>query len=138
MQKSDGTLYWYGLGGQVLEETNLSGTLKAEYIFFGGKHIARRDPNGAVHYYFADHLGSTDIVTNATGTIEEESEYYPFGGERVITDLGIGNNYKFTGKERDPETALDYFGARYYGNAIGRFITPDFPFADQDRRNPQS
>src|SRR5205814_10274445 len=84
---------------------------------------------GAVHYYFADHLGSTDIVTNASGSIEEESEYYPFGGERVITDTGIGNNYKFTGKERDPETGCDYFGARYYCNPIGRFITPDWAAA---------
>jgi RHS repeat-associated protein len=70
-------------------------------------------------------VNSADVVTDARGNIKEESDYYPFGGERVITDLGIGNNYKFTGKERDAETQLDYFGARYYGNAIGRFITPD-------------
>jgi len=64
-----------------------------------------------VHYYFSDHLGSTDLVTDALGTMsacpanpslitgEEESDYYPFGGERVLCDRGIGNNYKFTGKE---------------------------------------
>jgi RHS repeat-associated protein len=34
--------------------------------------------------------------------------------------------YKFTGKERDSESGLDMFGARYYTNAIGRFITPDW------------
>jgi RHS repeat-associated protein len=143
VQKSNGTLYWYG-AGSVLEETNLSGALKAEYIFFGGKRIARRDPSGAVHYYFADHLGSTDIVTNATGTVvEEESEYYPFGGERVIIDAGIGNNYKFTGKERDPEDGLDEFGARRYTWYFSRFTTPDWaakptavPYANFG--NPQS
>src|SRR5207244_11481299 len=80
---------------------------------------------GAVHYYFADHLGSTDIVTNASGSIEEESEYYPFGGERGITDTGIGNNYKFTGKERDQESGLDNFGARYNSSSVGRFSTHD-------------
>ena len=31
----------------------------------------------------------------------------------------------FTGKERDTETGLDYFGARYYGSNMGRFLSPD-------------
>jgi RHS repeat-associated protein len=34
-------------------------------------------------------------------------------------------NRKFTGKERDSESGLDYFGARYYGSALGRFTSPD-------------
>ncbi len=33
--------------------------------------------------------------------------------------------YKFTGKERDTETGLNYFGARYYGSNVGRFTSPD-------------
>ena len=47
-------------------------------------------------------------------------------------------NYKFTGKERDSESNLDYFGSRHYGSAFGRFIQPDEPFADQDTGDPQS
>jgi RHS repeat-associated protein len=34
--------------------------------------------------------------------------------------------YKFTGKERDTESGLDMFGARYYGSSLGRFMTPDW------------
>jgi RHS repeat-associated protein len=34
--------------------------------------------------------------------------------------------HKFTGKERDPESGLDMFGARYYGSSLGRFMTPDW------------
>src|SRR5437764_7507001 len=53
------------------------------------------------------------------------------------------NHYKFTGKERDSESGLDYFGARYYGNALGRFITPDWsstpvPIPYADLIDPQS
>jgi RHS repeat-associated protein len=43
-----------------------------------------------------------------------------------------------SGKERDAETGLDYFGARYYSGALGRFTSPDAPFADQHPANPQS
>ena len=45
---------------------------------------------------------------------------------------------EFTGKERDAETGLDYFGARYYSSAQGRFTSPDAPFADQHPEDPQS
>src|ERR1700758_4612426 len=50
---------------------------------------------------------------------------------------------KFTGKERDSESGNDYFGARYYGSSMGRFLSPDWsakiepvPYAKLD--NPQS
>jgi RHS repeat-associated protein len=33
---------------------------------------------------------------------------------------------RFTGKERDSESGLDMFGARYYGSSLGRFMTPDW------------
>jgi RHS repeat-associated protein len=45
---------------------------------------------------------------------------------------------KFTGKERDVETGLDYFLARYYSGAQGRFMRPDDPFVDQFPEDPQS
>jgi hypothetical protein len=44
--------------------------LTSEYIFFNGKRIARRDlSGGSVYYYFSDMLGSTSVMTNATGSI---------------------------------------------------------------------
>jgi RHS repeat-associated protein len=50
---------------------------------------------------------------------------------------------RYTGKERDSESGLDYFGARYYGSTMGRFMSPDWsakyepvPYAKLD--NPQS
>jgi RHS repeat-associated protein len=69
-------------------------------------------------------LGSASVVTNATGTtIEQESDYYPYGGERVLS--AGANNYKFSGKERDVESGLDDFEARHYSSALGRFMQPD-------------
>jgi YD repeat-containing protein len=42
VEKSSGTIYWYDTGNSVLDETDLNGNLKNEYIFFNGKRIARR------------------------------------------------------------------------------------------------
>jgi len=131
-----GTLYWYMMPG-IVAESDLNGNLQSEYIFFDGTRIARKDfPSNAVSYYFSDHLKTTDIVTDANGNILNESDYYPWGGELQFL-ANDSNHYKFTGKEHDNETGLDYFGARYYSNQLGRFITPDWsatlvpvPYAD--------
>lgn len=125
------TMYYFlDLGGNMLEEAPF-GTPSREYIFFNGQRIARRDvstPN-TVHYFFSDDLGSTSVVTNANGALppESESDYFPYGGEIVVTSPTIQDqNYKFTGKERDSQTGLDNFEARYYTSGLGRFMTPDW------------
>ncbi len=121
-------LYWYGTGSDPLDETDGAGNTNnasfSEYIFFGGKRIAKRDSSSTINYYFADQLGTSRVVTNATGTILDDSDFYPFGGERA-TSSSSGNNYKFTGKERDTESGLDFFIARYYSSGYGRFLSPD-------------
>jgi len=119
-------LYWTGTGSNALTETDLSGNPTADYIYFNGKRVARIDlPGGAVRYYFSDHLRTASVVTDNLGVIKDESDYYPYGGERVITHTD-SNRYKFTDKERDAESGLDMYGARYYGSALGRFMTPDW------------
>jgi RHS repeat-associated protein len=102
----------------------LSGNSLNEYIFFDGKRIARLDSAGNVDYYVADHLGTSRIVTGAAGNILDQSDFYPFGGERIIT-ASSGNTYKFTGKERDGESGLDNFVERYDSSNIARFMSPD-------------
>ncbi|MGA2236989.1 MAG: RHS repeat-associated core domain-containing protein [Terriglobales bacterium] len=124
MEKSSGIMYWPGPTG-TLAETNLSGTINEEYIYFNGERIARVDrPSGTVHYYFSDHLGSASMITSATGTSPTYYYYYPYGG--LFATVGSDpNRYKFTGKERDTESGLDSFGARYNASSMGRFMTPD-------------
>jgi RHS repeat-associated protein len=124
VSKSNGKLYWYGMGSDALDESDASGNITNEYVFFGGKRIARRDSSGNVNYYFADHLGTARVVTNATGTILDDSDFYPFGGERSYVS-GSGNTYKFTGKERDSESGLDSLGARFHSSNLGRFVSAD-------------
>jgi RHS repeat-associated protein len=80
--------------------------------------------SSTVNYYIADHLGSSRIVTNSSGTVLDDSDFYPFGGERSYSSSS-GNNYKFTGKERDTESGLDDFTARFYTSNYGRFLSPD-------------
>jgi RHS repeat-associated protein len=90
---------------------------------------------GGTQYITADHLGSTRVVTNASGGVISRHDYLPFG-ETIPTGIGgrtstlgyeqpDGINQKFTAKERDAESGLDYFGERFFSSAQGRFTSPD-------------
>jgi RHS repeat-associated protein len=124
---STGTLYWRNLGGETLDESDLSGNPQEEYVYFNSQRVARRDVSAnAVHYYFSDHLGSHGVVENATGSsCEQDIDYYPYGGVEQDHCGNPPQNYKFTAKERDSESGLDYFGARHYASALSRFTSPD-------------
>ncbi len=137
---STGTLYWYMTPG-IVGESDLSGNLTDEYVFFDGERVARKSTNG-VFYYFSDHLKTASVITDASGNIKSESDFYPWGGELQFVN-NDSNHYKFTGKERDTETGLDYFGARYYSNGLGRWVSADWsakpvPVPYTDFTDPQS
>jgi RHS repeat-associated protein len=75
------------------------------------------------------------------------SDYLPYGeevpsglGGRTLAGYGAdgGVRQSFTGQMRDGETGLDYFGARFYSGALGRFTSADEVFADQDPSDPMS
>ena len=141
--KSNGKLYWFGMGTDALDETDLSGNLTNEYVFFGGERIARRDSGNNIYYYFEDHLGTSRVITNVSGSPCYDADFYPFGGERSAYVNTCSQNYKFTSKERDVESGLDDFDARYYTSNLGRFMTPDWsatpePIPYAHVANPQS
>ena len=80
-------------------------------------------PAGTIEYYHVDALGSVRAVTDASGAVVRSYHYHPFG-EGVGVEAGT-DPMRFTGKPRDGETGLDYFGARYYAPRVGRFTTVD-------------
>jgi RHS repeat-associated protein len=128
VKKSSGTNYWYGPSGAIMAETDSSGNW-TNYIFFGGQRLAR-NVSGDIKYYITDHLHSTAMFVDKAGTtaaILDDNDFYPWGG--VVPGVGqttSNNHYKMTGKERDTESGLDYYGARYYGSGMGRFMSPDW------------
>jgi len=148
-----GTLYWRGTGSDTLAETDLGGIQQEEYIFFSGQRIARRDISSTggtagLHYYFSDHLGTHGVVETLTTSggvsCDQDIDFYPYGGEENdYCTTPVPQHHKFTGKERDTESGLDNFGARYHASSLGRFMTPDWaekpidvPYANFG--NPQS
>ena len=86
-------------------------------------------------YPSVDHLGSTRLLTDGGANVIARHDYLPFGEEIAAGTAGRlapwgapdGVNQKFTGKVRDGDTVpnLDYFGARYYSGALGRWTSPD-------------
>jgi RHS repeat-associated protein len=104
------------------------GQLAAEYS------NAANPSHGTTYYLSYDHLGTARLITDQKANVISRHDYLPFGEEIPANtagrngQFGAGNDgvtQKFTGKERDSESGLDYFGARYYGSALGRFTSPD-------------
>ncbi len=117
--------------GKLYENTP-DGCIK--YIFAGDQRIAMRDATGALFYYHTDHLGSSSVVTDASGNMVERLAYFPYGQTRINTGTK-DVHHKFTGQELDAETGLYFYGARYYDPLLGRFIQPDTIVPNL--RNPQ-
>jgi len=101
-----------------------------------------------ISWLVTDQLGTPRMIFDQTGSLTNVSrhDYLPFG-EELSSAVGLrsssqgytnndGTRQKFTQKERDNETGLDYFGARYYASTQGRFTGIDSgPFTPADPQN---
>lgn len=120
---------------------NVIGQLIAEYTSGA--------PQGSgTSYLMSDPLGSTRVVTASDGTVKGRHDYLPFG-EEIAANIGArstisqygqndGISQKFTSKERDNESGLDYFGVRYYSGPQGRFTSIDPALESGKAELPQS
>ena len=79
---------------------------------------------GTVETAHLDAVGSVRAVTDERGQVLRRHDVEPFG-EEWQAPIPPPDARLFTGQERDAETALDYFGARYYRADLGRFTTVD-------------
>ena len=83
------------------------------------------DPaNNGLFYLLTDHLGSTAVTANSSGSKYAELRYKAWG-EMRYTYGTTPTAYKFTGQRLDESTGLYYYGARYYDAALGRFVQAD-------------
>jgi RHS repeat-associated protein len=114
------TNYFYNVEDQVVAEQTAAGW-SAGYVYFDGASLAKYG-NGTTYFMHSDHLGSTHLMTTMAAGVYDNYDYLPFG-EQIAG--GTGTMHKFTGKERDAESNLDDFGARYYGSNMGRFTSAD-------------
>jgi len=144
--------YTYDGDGRRVKKSGPDGTSVTVYVYDAMGQLAAEYSTAAANlpcqtcYLITDHLGSTRLVTDENGTVFGRHDFLPFGEEIAGGTAGRGSQWgagdnvsqKFTSKERDQETGLDFFGARYYGSALGRFTSPDEPLFDQDPVNPQS
>ena len=141
-----GQEWWYvhGIGGELLAEylSSAPTTVKKEYGYRSGQMLVMWDADKSederLKWLVTDHLGSTRMEADKSGSLAamRRHDFLPFG-EELTSSIGAqrsGIGYeppqsnirqKFTSKERDIETSLDFFEARYYTNAQGRFTSPD-------------
>ena len=133
------TYFYDGRGKRVRKVGTENGVRVADTVFVYdafGKAVAEYSTSSGTNgteYLSADPLGSTRLVTNDAAGVLARRDYLPFG-EEIPAGIGgrpgefeatTGQSRRFTGKERDAETGLDYFGARYLSAAQGRFTSPD-------------
>jgi RHS repeat-associated protein len=134
------------LGGYELYREFTSGTITLEcqtlHVMDDKKRIALLDtttvnasvsastlPSIATRYQFDNHLGTACLELDETGAVITYEEYYPFGGtsyQAGATAVEVSlKRYRYNGKERDEESGLYYYGARYYASWLGRWTACD-------------
>jgi RHS repeat-associated protein len=133
------TNYTYDGNGQRVTKA-VTGAATTTYVYDALGHLTAEYSTGTnsdsgTQYLTNDMLGSTRMTTNSAGGVTSRSDYLPFGQEIPTTwgNRTLDTPYtpdpsqtlKFTQKERDTETGLDFFEARYFSSAQGRFTSPD-------------
>lgn len=82
-----------------------------------------------IRYQYSNHLGSAVLETDDDGNVISYEEYHPYGSTSYRSakpgfDVSL-KRYRFSGKERDDESGLYYFGVRYYASWLGRWTSSD-------------
>lgn len=151
--KDDQFGYWYldhvthytGIGTEVREAMRRSASPEVKVVVNLPQGLGRygvedaekpSSGNATFEWYLKNHLGSTMLVYGTQGSsnadvadlgeVKKAYDYRSFGEQiDLIADAGDKVTENFTGKEKDDETELNYFGARYLDPMLGLWISVD-------------
>lgn len=133
------TYYIHSHDGKLLAEYDHNGICVKDYIYVGNKLLAEYLPQtGKYYYHMQDQINSTRIVTDDDGNVVYSAAHGPYGDIQQEWVNTYNPKQKFSGKERESYSDLDYFGARYYDSHSYRFTSVD-PVRNRDEAivNPQ-
>lgn len=103
-----------------------NGSMKRMEIYAGARHFATYDVGtNATYFVHGDWQGTERMRSNVSGVSYQTCSSLPFGDSQTCSGTDISPMH-FTGKPRDTETNLDYFGARYYNSSMARWMSPDW------------
>ncbi len=109
--------------------------LELESVAFSGGRILKTTEGYEPNYFITDHLGSVRVVVDGNGEVQQQRDYYPFGGEHPNQNLvNSDNRFLFSGKEVQERFGVGYydFHARQYDPNGVIFMSVD-PFAEKFR-----
>jgi RHS repeat-associated protein len=122
--------YLYDKDGNILSNWITNSPSYAEYYANGwhflSEYINAAHTTSTMYFEHSDWLGTERMRSDINGNIYETCSSLPFGDNLNCVGPTDVSPMHFTGKERDPESGLDNFGARYYANTMGRFMSPDW------------
>jgi RHS repeat-associated protein len=117
-----GSEYW-----DTWADLNGSNQLQTRYLHGDvvDQLFARIASRGTAAWYLTDRLGSVRNLVDASGAAQSHLDYDGFGKVTSESNPNFGDRWKWTGRERDGETGLQYNHDRYYDPAIGRWLSCD-------------
>jgi len=137
--------YVYDPQGHIISvHDGVGNLLRAELYTPEGRHVATWNSSGqyaGLSFNHADWLGTERVRTDSNGAAFEWCTDTPYGMNLTCTNPSADTSpMHFTGKQRDYESGLDDFGARYFGggNSLGRFMSPDPLMASAKVWDPQT
>jgi RHS repeat-associated protein len=138
---TDSAEYKYDALGRRIERTRASTNEDTKFIYDGADVLAddnggaltkylngagidnklRVEDSSGVKYFLVNHEGSTEALTDISGSVTSSNDYDSFGNATG----NLGTRYGFTGREHDDFSGLNYYRARWYDSQLGRFISED-------------
>jgi RHS repeat-associated protein len=119
--------YLYDREGRPFVQASSATAWTRMELYAGTRHLGTYSggTSGITYFDYADWLGTERARTTSTGAVYETCTSLPFGDGQTCTGSDVSPVH-FTGKERDTESNLDNFGARYNSSGMGRFMSPDW------------